>query len=127
MQDVTTSEDVLKFIQLRPAKAIASKQQISLSDETPFARELERSNRASRSELATRVLQEHAASVGDFIASPMQQKLLALANEIRGRNGSLGELLRVIQSSERIAEYEGAINELVSRRPELSDTLLACT
>jgi hypothetical protein len=125
MQDVTTSEDVLKFIQLRPAKAVAPERQISLFGETPFATELQRSEPASRSELANKVLREQSASVADFIASPLQQKLLTLACEVRSQNGSFGDLLGVIQSRGRFPESQDAARQLESKKQEFSDVLLA--
>ena len=118
MPDQNTTENVFRFLQLRPAAAVPVDDDqpplLRLASSTPLARELAAGAPAARSRSAAAFLRTNPPE--RLLDSPAAKRVRSALAKTRASNGTIGELRRAAASNRQ---------DLAALRTKLSDTLLA--
>jgi hypothetical protein len=123
MMNETSSNDIFRFIQLRPTLPVDETPTISLAEDTPLARELQAAaDSGRRTALANAFLKDGTQMVRALKDLPLGPEIAGATRNLKQNQGAtLDDLLLQVPSLKDLARERG----FPERSKALSDTLLA--
>src|SRR5688500_761564 len=120
MRENVTTENVFRFVQIRPPKPIDPEESVELRSDTPASELLASAAPSERTARANEYLEENAGELHNLATSDASRRLIDAAVEVERDGGTVAQLLERV-----VAGDEGWIETVAAEHRQLSDALLA--